>query len=262
MSAADFLDRVRYRYPCPLATEPFEAGCTVRRCAQCDHDVVDLSAMTRAAAERLLRVSAERPCVRVVVDSRQRSVHRPSLTAALLMAAQLVPAVALAGEESAELVEICPPNEDRYHETGGIPDDFDEPVLIEVMEIRDLEDLAALEAHAMMGRLGPETRLRLERHSQKSGDVLAEPGLRLLLINAEVSGDRAEWSRLLGSYVARFGASDPDLAVRWITILGQAGEVEEAARLARLVLSKPTPWTGPAREANERILQAAIQAAE
>ena len=51
----DLLDRVHIASPCPMRWEDLEGDGPVRHCGECDLDVHNLSEMTRAEAEGLLR---------------------------------------------------------------------------------------------------------------------------------------------------------------------------------------------------------------
>lgn len=100
MSTSPFsLDAVRLAFECPMRWEklarvasgqhPNGRDDERRFCHACNKHVHNLSAMTRAEAEALVRDDATPICVRVEVDAAGRSIHRPS-AAAVLAGAVLV----------------------------------------------------------------------------------------------------------------------------------------------------------------------------
>lgn len=85
-----FLDKVQLAYSCPLAWDKLIGGDERRFCMDCQKHVTNLSAMTRPQAEAWLAEQAGAPiCVRVEVDAKGRSVHRPALRGAALAALAL-----------------------------------------------------------------------------------------------------------------------------------------------------------------------------
>lgn len=118
MSTSPFsLDAVRLAFECPMRWEklarvasgqhPNGADDTKRFCHACNKHVHNLSAMTRAEAEALVRDDAPPICVRIEVDAAGRSIHRPSKAAALAGAALVA---GLAG---------CVPTADSDSSGGG-----------------------------------------------------------------------------------------------------------------------------------------------
>ncbi|MSQ02314.1 MAG: hypothetical protein EXR71_10565 [Myxococcales bacterium] len=82
-----FLDNVKLAYSCPLAWDKLVGGASRRHCTQCDRHVTNLSAMTRGQAHVWLGRTQGAPiCIRIEVDKRGRSVHRPTLRNAALAA--------------------------------------------------------------------------------------------------------------------------------------------------------------------------------
>lgn len=65
--ALPLLSRVEIASPCPAKWAEMTGDSVTRLCAQCDHNVHNLSAMTNDEAESFLRarVGAERTCVRI-----------------------------------------------------------------------------------------------------------------------------------------------------------------------------------------------------
>ncbi|MEK7855126.1 MAG: carboxypeptidase-like regulatory domain-containing protein [Acidobacteriota bacterium] len=75
------LDRIDVRKPCSESWEEMTGNSEVRFCSHCSKDVYDLSTMTRAKAERFVRDSNGRLCVRYVKDARGKVVTAtPRLT--------------------------------------------------------------------------------------------------------------------------------------------------------------------------------------
>ena len=75
-----FLDKVELAFTCPLRWEKLVGGDTERFCGSCQKHVTNLSAMSRHEAAAFLRSTPGPICVRVEVDDKGRSVHRPSLS--------------------------------------------------------------------------------------------------------------------------------------------------------------------------------------
>jgi len=67
--------------PCPKTWNELEGGGARRFCHQCSLHVVDGSAMTREAAEDLVRTSEGRVCMRLEVDSDGRPIHADAAAA-------------------------------------------------------------------------------------------------------------------------------------------------------------------------------------
>ena len=75
-----FLNKVELAFTCPLRWEKLVGGDTERFCGSCQKHVTNLSAMSRHEAAAFLRSTPGPICVRVEVDDKGRSVHRPSLS--------------------------------------------------------------------------------------------------------------------------------------------------------------------------------------
>jgi hypothetical protein len=75
-----FLDKVELAFTCPLRWEKLVGGDTERFCGSCQKHVTNLSAMSRHEAAAFLRSTPGPICVRVEVDDKGRSVHRPALS--------------------------------------------------------------------------------------------------------------------------------------------------------------------------------------
>ena len=63
------LETVQFRTPCKVPWADMSGDHRVRFCQQCEKHVVNLSAMTRAEAERLLNQAGAKPCVRIFYRS-------------------------------------------------------------------------------------------------------------------------------------------------------------------------------------------------
>ena len=66
---------LRVEQPCPMRWAELEGGGNKRFCGQCSLHVVDGSAMTKDAAEHLVRSSDERVCMRLALDGEGRPLH-------------------------------------------------------------------------------------------------------------------------------------------------------------------------------------------
>lgn len=76
----NLLDSIDVRTPCSESWEEMTGNQEVRFCSHCSKGVYDLSAITRAKAEKLVRDFGGRLCVRYVKDSRGKVVTAPPLT--------------------------------------------------------------------------------------------------------------------------------------------------------------------------------------
>lgn len=80
------MERIRLRFRCDLRWDDLEGESAVeRRCGECGQDVINLSSLTRPAAERLLaeRIRARgagRVCVRFVQDAEGRVEYAEPVT--------------------------------------------------------------------------------------------------------------------------------------------------------------------------------------
>ncbi len=71
---------LRVETPCPKAWNELRGGSAKRFCDQCSLHVHNASEMTRREAEALVRSSAERICMRLVVDPSGKPQFRPEST--------------------------------------------------------------------------------------------------------------------------------------------------------------------------------------
>lgn len=72
------LDRIDVKAPCSENWEEMTGNDSVRFCSHCSKDVYDISTMTRAKAEKFVRDSNGRLCVRYVKDARGKVVTAPT----------------------------------------------------------------------------------------------------------------------------------------------------------------------------------------
>ena len=72
------LDRIDVREPCTESWEEMTGNNQVRLCSHCARDVHDLSNMTRVRAEKLVRESNGRLCIRYMKDPKGNVITAPS----------------------------------------------------------------------------------------------------------------------------------------------------------------------------------------
>lgn len=108
------------------------------------------------------------------------------------------------------------------------------------------DDLVALEAPAMMGQLGPDRRKCLESAIGPSSQTTKNKISRVLIVNAEASGDRKEWERLMKRHLEKIDRSDPDLCFKYAIHLsrGGAGRASGVIRWADYALENKQQWSG------------------
>lgn len=75
-SPTSLLELVNVTAPCPVPWEGMDGDARVRFCDRCQHHVFDLSALTRAEAEALIREKEGRLCVRFFRRADGRVVTR------------------------------------------------------------------------------------------------------------------------------------------------------------------------------------------
>ncbi|HEY8562273.1 MAG TPA: carboxypeptidase-like regulatory domain-containing protein [Pyrinomonadaceae bacterium] len=131
----DFLDSLHVDSPCRESWEEMTGGDQVRFCSHCAKDIHDLSAMPRAEAEKLVKNSNGRLCVRLVKTPRGKTVTAPpALTRikrrARFAASALAASIALSAHAYAQQTE---PSErlvnwtqtvKKLSKTGGAERDF------------------------------------------------------------------------------------------------------------------------------------------
>ena len=107
-----FLDKVELAFTCPLAWEKLTGGDRERHCEQCNKHVTNLSSMSREDAAAWLKASPGPICVRVEVDDRGRSVHRPSLGMGALSLSLVASPVHSCQDQPTEVVGGLPAQRD------------------------------------------------------------------------------------------------------------------------------------------------------
>lgn len=116
---------------------------------------------------------------------------------------------------------------------------------IEVLEPCD--DLQALEGDAVLGKLnGGQKRCLEARVTTERLQTTKDKISRLLLVNAEASGDSAAWDRLMIRHLRDIDRSDPDLAMRYSVYLFKGGldSAEDAIHWADISLENKQIWEG------------------
>ena len=109
-------------------------------------------------------------------------------------------------------------------------------------------DLLGLESAAMMGELSSEHQACLDRRvvAERLQTDKAQVS-KLLLVNAEAAGDRAEWQRLMQRHLEDIDRSEPDLCFAYALFLHRKGELEDAedvVRWAGYALENKQAWQG------------------
>ena len=113
--------------------------------------------------------------------------------------------------------------------------------------IASCDDLITLEQPAMVGEFSVgqvnclENRLRTERLQTTRSKIS-----RLLLVNAESSGNISSWEALMARHLEEIDRSDPDLCFRYAIHLYRADieAQEESLRWASYALENKQNWTG------------------
>ncbi len=112
------------------------------------------------------------------------------------------------------------------------------------------DDLLLLESPAMLGQLNEgqrgclEARVKNERLQTDKSKIS-----RLLIVNAEATGDRAGWQQLMARHLEDIDRSDPDLCYGYALFLHRTEDLdnaEEAVRWADYALENKARWEGEA----------------
>ena len=108
------------------------------------------------------------------------------------------------------------------------------------------DDLVALEAPAMMGQLGVSRRKCIEGRLSSASQTTKNKLSRVLIIDAEARGDRADWERLMKRHLEDIDRSDPDLCFKYAIHLsrGGAGRAHGVIRWADYALENKQQWSG------------------
>ncbi len=114
-------------------------------------------------------------------------------------------------------------------------------------DITPCKDALALEPRAMMGEIGPDLEACVEaRIASEPTQTTRDKLSRLLLVDAEASGDAAGWASLVERHLDVIDRSDPDLCFKWALHLSR-GDVDDAELVLRWVeyaLDNKHVWTG------------------
>lgn len=109
------------------------------------------------------------------------------------------------------------------------------------------DDLQGLEPEALMGMLGADTKKCLERrYSGASKQTEKDKVSRVLLANAEASGDKREWERLMKRHLEEVDRSDPNLCFKYAKHLsrGGVGRAWGVIKWADYALENKQQWSG------------------
>ncbi len=108
-------------------------------------------------------------------------------------------------------------------------------------------DLVRLEPAAMMGTLRVGQAKCLDaRVASESAQTMKDKVSRLLIVNAETAGNKAEWERYIRRHLEEIDRSDPDLCFKYASHLSKAGVrgAPGTIRWADVALENKARWTG------------------
>ncbi len=117
-------------------------------------------------------------------------------------------------------------------------------------EDRGCEELVALEAKAMLGRLGEQTIAclsdRVAHDPERENQIRAS---MLLMADAWAGGDHLRWESLARRHLTTLDSSDPNLCYKHALLLSRRGvsEAPEVIRWVEVALENRAVWTGDTR---------------
>ncbi len=108
------------------------------------------------------------------------------------------------------------------------------------------KDIVAMEPDALMGRFSPGRIACIEKRMLKSPQTEQDKLSRLLIANAEASGDKDQWALLVERHLLDITQSDPDLCFLFALHLYKQGveEGEQAIMWANRALENKQNWKG------------------
>ena len=108
------------------------------------------------------------------------------------------------------------------------------------------KDIVGMEPDALMGRFSPGRIACIETRMTKAPQTEQDKLSRLLIANAEASGDKAQWALLVERHLLDITQSDPDLCFLFALHLYKAGveEGEQAIVWANRALENKQNWKG------------------
>jgi len=112
---------------------------------------------------------------------------------------------------------------------------------------QNCDDLVAMESGALMGKLRGGQIACLETAYAGAGSQTDKNKVsRVLMVNAEASGDRASWEQLVTRHLEEVDRSDPDLCFSFALYLskGGAGRAWGVIKWSDYALENKSRWTG------------------
>jgi hypothetical protein len=117
-----------------------------------------------------------------------------------------------------------------------------------ILTVEPCDDLLSLESPAIMGQLTEGQRTCLDaRVTSERLQTTKSKVSRLLMVDAEASGDRPTWRRLVSRHLEDIDRSDPDLCFAYALFLHRTGDLdveEEVIRWAGIALENKQSWQG------------------
>ena len=113
--------------------------------------------------------------------------------------------------------------------------------------IESCDDLVPLQAPAMVGQLGVGRRACLEQRLSGAGSQTDKDKIsRVLIIDAEYRGDRADWERLVKRHLNEISRSDPDLCLSYAHYLSSTKRYTSVIKWSEYALENKQKWSGNA----------------
>ncbi len=118
------------------------------------------------------------------------------------------------------------------------------------------DDWISLESPAMMGNLGVGQRKCLEGKIAENSQTSKNKISRLLIMDAEARGDRADWERLMKRHLQDIDRSDPNLCFKYAIHLSRGGpsRAHGVIKWADYALENKQSWSGNTYKKNVNAL--------
>ncbi len=117
-----------------------------------------------------------------------------------------------------------------------------------VIEVDDsCDDLVALEPAALMGQLTPGQAECLEARIVSTSRMTEKDKVsRVLIMDAETKGNRAQWEKLMKRHLEEIDRSDPDLCFKYAIFLSRkgVGRAHGVIRWSDYALENKSRWSG------------------
>jgi hypothetical protein len=153
--------------------------------------------------------------------------------------------LALIGLMAAALA--TPLGDDNTKVTGAEQDEGTSFPTAEVAQSGSIacDDLVSLQAPSMVGELGTERRDCLEKRIVAGGTKTQREEIsRVLLVDAEARGDRADWERLVSRHLIEINDEDPDLCFSYSIHLSRTGSYASVIKWSETALQNKHKWSG------------------